>query len=252
MAEPLTNPLFEDEKEFLEHQKQEYERALLGEVEDIKEKTQQIGKYVAIGAGVLGGVWLLSKALGGRKKSDAEEYEEYEHEFNERPSRTVRSLRRRHTTDADLLANDEFGFGKAPQQGYRGSGSAPAHERADLAPEVYHAPASRQEPDADPFQPLASNTAVPSLALNRYTQHDEETSSVASSALRAFLQSDTGKMLVAQATAVLMAVVAKKLNDYLPISKNPDLATSSAADADIKDIDFTYHHDDANAPHQPL
>jgi hypothetical protein len=79
----------------------------------------------------------------------------------------------------------------------------------------------------------------------------KENSSLVSSALRAFLQSDTGKVLVAQATAVLMAVVAKKLGEYLPMVKNPDLATAPASEPETRDIDFTFH-DDANAPHQPL
>ena len=60
----LHNPLFEDEKEFLERQKLEYERALRGDVEEIKAKTLEVGKYAAIGAGVLGGIWLMSKAFG--------------------------------------------------------------------------------------------------------------------------------------------------------------------------------------------
>jgi len=67
MTEP-TNPLFEDEKEFLERKKLEYERALRGDVEEIKETTVQAGKVALVGAGVIGGIWLLSKAFGGKKK----------------------------------------------------------------------------------------------------------------------------------------------------------------------------------------
>jgi len=67
MTEP-TNPLFEDEKEFLERKKLEYERALRGDVEEIKETTVQVGKVALVGAGVVGGIWLLSKAFGGKKK----------------------------------------------------------------------------------------------------------------------------------------------------------------------------------------
>lgn len=67
MTEP-TNPLFEDEKEFLERKKLEYERALRGDVEEIKETTVQAGKVALVGAGVIGGIWLLSKAFGGGKK----------------------------------------------------------------------------------------------------------------------------------------------------------------------------------------
>jgi hypothetical protein len=67
MTEP-TNPLFEDEKDFLERKKLEYERALRGDVEEIKETTVQVGKVALVGASVLGGIWLLSKAFGGGKK----------------------------------------------------------------------------------------------------------------------------------------------------------------------------------------
>lgn len=67
MTEP-TNPLFEDEKDFLERKKLEYERALRGDVEEIKENTVQAGKVALVGAGVIGGIWLLAKAFGGGKK----------------------------------------------------------------------------------------------------------------------------------------------------------------------------------------
>lgn len=66
MTEP-SNPLFDDEKEFLERKKLEYERALRGDVEEIKEQTIQVGKVALVGAGVVGGLWLLAKAFGGRK-----------------------------------------------------------------------------------------------------------------------------------------------------------------------------------------
>ena len=66
MTEP-NNPLFEDEKEFLERKKLEYERALRGDVEEIKVQTVQAGKVVLVGAGVVGGIWLLVKAFSGNK-----------------------------------------------------------------------------------------------------------------------------------------------------------------------------------------
>ncbi|RZK23819.1 MAG: hypothetical protein EOO56_03735 [Hymenobacter sp.] len=66
MTEP-NNPLFEDEKEFLERKKLEYERALRGDVEEIKEQTIQVSKVALVGAGVVGGIWLLAKAFGSRK-----------------------------------------------------------------------------------------------------------------------------------------------------------------------------------------
>lgn len=258
MAE-LTNPLFEDEKEFLERQKQEYERALIGEVEEIKEKSQQVGKYVAIGAGVAGGIWLLTKAFGGKKKKKASQAEldawdelgQKEEGHHPRTRRTMQALHRNHaSTQPDRAYGDDLGFGST--QTYRGP-QKHSHERAHIAPDVYHASAPANEPD--PFQPLGfdSPAQVPARQYKQRTQTTDETgSSIMADAFRAFLQSDTGKLLVAQATAVLMAVVAKKMGDFLPVIKNPDLASSPAQEPETKDIEYTFHDDDANAPHQPL
>ena len=232
MAE-LTNPLFEGEKEFLERQKLEYERALLGDVEEIKEKTQQVSKYVAIGAGVLGGIWLLSKAFGSKTPK------------RELPAgaRPHRALRR--ASAATVATGDDYGFGVSQHHADRGQQQA-THERAHIAPDVYHASALNAD---DPFEPVNAGPAA--MVRPAPVSHADEASSIMASAFRSFLQSDTGKMLVAQATAVLMAVVAKKMSEYLPMIKNPDLATSPT-EPETRDIDFTYHHDDANAPHQPL
>ncbi|MDF7812386.1 hypothetical protein [Hymenobacter sp. YC55] len=259
MAEP-TNPLFEDEKEFLERQKLEYERALMGEVdgikEDIKVKTQQIGKYAAIGAGVIGSVWLISKAFGGPKK-----YKKYKPKQDRelgsgpRTQRSARSLRKGSPGGVDYAINDDLGArsGHYADRGFQ----TPASERADIAPDVYHAQAA--DLDSDPFRPLdySASRTLPTMHQGRSYQYDgpdqsEGASSIVADTFRAFLQSDTGKMLIAQATAVLMAVVAKKVGEYMPMFKNPDLATTPHQEPETRDIDFTFHDDDANAPHQPL
>ncbi|MDU0372226.1 hypothetical protein ACFPAF_17615 [Hymenobacter endophyticus] len=246
----LHNPLFEDEKEFLEHQKLEYERALLGDVEEIKAKTQEVGKYVAIGAGILGGAWLLSKALGGRKSPKKlkgphqDEYNRHLKPSAPRPRRVPTS------TTADTAVTDDLGFGSGHHQPAKiRTQPTPASKRADIAPDVYHT-------DADPFQPVNTSVRYPITAYQAATPppHQQEASSIFASAIKSFLQSDTGKVLVAQASAVLMAYVAKKAGEYLPMLKNPDLAASGSvhAEPETKDIDFTYHHDDADAPHQPV
>ncbi|WP_192822497.1 hypothetical protein [Rufibacter sp. LB8] len=68
----LTNPLFEDQREFLERQKEEYKNALLSDVADLKEQSTQIGKNLLIAGGLLGGIYLLSRALhsGGEAKTE--------------------------------------------------------------------------------------------------------------------------------------------------------------------------------------
>jgi hypothetical protein len=64
----LQNPLFDEEKEFLERKKLEYERALRGDVDHIKEQSATVGKVALVGAGLAGTVWLISKAFGGKKR----------------------------------------------------------------------------------------------------------------------------------------------------------------------------------------
>ncbi|KAA3440352.1 hypothetical protein [Rufibacter hautae] len=63
----LTNPLFDDPREFLERQKEEYKNALLSDVTELKDQSQQIGKSVAIAGGVVAGIYLISKAFGRGK-----------------------------------------------------------------------------------------------------------------------------------------------------------------------------------------
>ena len=65
----LQNPIFENEKEFLERQKQEYKNALLGDVAVIKDQSTEIGKKVLLAGGVLAGVWMATKLLKSKKKS---------------------------------------------------------------------------------------------------------------------------------------------------------------------------------------
>lgn len=52
-----TNPIFDSEREFLERQKEEYKNALLGNVEEIKDKSQRIGKNVLMIGGALFGLY---------------------------------------------------------------------------------------------------------------------------------------------------------------------------------------------------
>ncbi|GAA4019085.1 hypothetical protein GCM10022408_36340 [Hymenobacter fastidiosus] len=256
MAE-LHNPLFEDEKEFLERQKLEYERALLGDVDTIKEKGQQVGKYALIGAGLAGSVWLISKALGRKKHAyNDQENEDRELEYRRHQLQAKKTHKGAHFapqhTGVDTAVADDLGFGGGQHQYDRGRTTA-THDRAHLAPDVYHT-------DADaPFEPQSERLRQPRQTPGpyeaaTYKAPSSEAANLAASAFQSFLQSDTGKMLIAQVTAVLMAYVAKKVGEYLPMVKNPDLATSpsyTTTEPETKDIDFTYH-EEADAPHQPL
>ncbi|AYA38027.1 hypothetical protein D3Y59_13840 [Hymenobacter oligotrophus] len=238
----LHNPLFDDEREFLERQKQEYERALLGDVDHIKERTTQVGKYVAIGAALLGGVWLVSKVLGGRDDEDDEDHASQRRRKKQK-AKKVKGGRRK----AQLVAHsDDYHFGS--------SGLSP---RAQLAPPVYHATAAS---DADPFpafdttEPYAAG--LPAVAAPAYQAprggyraqpKPAEQGSMVLDTLRALAESDTGKMLIGQVSGVLIAMLTRKVNEWMEMNKNSDLA-ASATEPETKDIDFVIHHDDAHAP----
>ncbi|GAB2945639.1 hypothetical protein GCM10027048_08380 [Hymenobacter coalescens] len=235
----LHNPLFDDEREFLERQKLEYERALLGDVDHLKEQTTRVGKYVAIGAALLGGFWLVSKVLS-RHDEDEDDDTPY-------PPRKLKSKKGKRK--ARLVAQSEdYEFG---------SGRTDSHPRAHLAPPVYHATAAA---DSDPFpafdssaEPAAPANLMPAAPRGNYRSsyraapQPEPQSSLVWDAVQMFAASDTGKMIIGQVSGVLIALVTRKLNEVMDLSKNSDLA-ASAPEPETKDIDFVIHHDDAHAP----
>jgi hypothetical protein len=61
----LNNPLFEDQRELLERQKEEYKNALLSDVAELKDQSTQVGKNVLMAGGLLVGMYLLGKAFSG-------------------------------------------------------------------------------------------------------------------------------------------------------------------------------------------
>lgn len=76
----LNNPIFDNERDFLERQKEEYKRALMGDVDQIKSQGQEIGKKVAVAGGVLLAGWLVKRMFsGGKKKGKAQRKREKLH-----------------------------------------------------------------------------------------------------------------------------------------------------------------------------
>ena len=221
MAE-LHNPLFENEKEFLERQKLEYERALLGGVDHIKAKTVKASKIALIGAGVAGGIWLITKAFSGKSDKKA----------NQKKLATKnRKKRLTAVTEAGAVA-DDLGFGRSPDTSSR---------RAPADPNVYHTDSGNEAASS-------AERRYNSYTADQGQESSGNTSSLVTEAFHSFMQSDTGKMLIAQTTAVLMAYAAKKIGEYFPMTKNPDLASTPGYESETRDIEFTYHDDDADAP----
>ncbi len=318
MTEP-TNPLFEDEKDFLMRKKLEYERALRGDVQEIKEQTVQVGKVALVGAGVVSGMWLLMKVFSGRKpkkkhKKRRPSFEDYAgfDGFDENDQKLSELATDFQATDysydedgnympvggddgfyyqgdaADEEEQDDNGLDDAPD--------FPAHSSAthgfghDLAKEDYHVGEDHGY-DEGPEETYASPDTFQALPYDDsrrlpHSEQFEEASdehkgdgasapgkkpgsafSVVGPALLAFAKSETGRVIVAQAAAVALAMVTKAVQDIMPkhadeTSKNADLAGSSAtkgvqpvtwpATSAAQDATAAAHHDDTLTPREPL
>jgi len=239
----LHNPIFEEEREFLERKKLEYERALRGDVEHIKDQSMMVGKVALVGAGLAGGIWLITKAFSGKKRknrfaADEDELDDdYGQYFTSGSGKRYRSKvyhpSAQDSAQAFMAASaadvDDFGFGA----------SAPAPEDytgdlfADTTPHGSSAPYNEVESVEDPFQdlPYDDSRRLPTSHAFDDTADDidnyEPRRSGLGPVLQSFLQSDTGKVITAQVAAVVLALVTKKINEFFPAAKNSDLATSS-------------------------
>ena len=263
----LQNPLFDEEKEFLERKKLEYERALRGDVDHIKDQSATVGKVALVGAGLAGTVWLISKAFGGKKrrpegkprpdakgkdkgkgkpKSAAasamvfmDHFEDGDHEFGGGVARPDSK-----THSAPIAAQP---VGALANSSSRPADKTPAPKPVAPAP----APKAAEKPappkaassDEDPFQdlPYDDSRRLPTSHAFDSEQKDAKgvptpamaatprnsVARVVGSVLQQFLQSDTGKVLVAQAGALALAAVTKKAGELFPADKNADLADSS-------------------------
>ncbi|MBF9236035.1 hypothetical protein I2I05_01380 [Hymenobacter sp. BT683] len=264
----LQNPLFDEEKEFLERKKLEYERALRGDVEGIKEKSVVAGKVALVGAGLAGSVWLITKAFGSKKKkrraknghdngydrheAEGENFDEgfegdngfgaeYYTAGNGKRYKSVTYRKSAADSAQAFMENEpqkprpEHGQGhEADDLGF-GSKAAPQAQPATPSP-VASSAFDPEEFEDDPFKDLPYDDSRRLPASHAFDDADGEQEanpaparpSFVGQVLQNFLKSDTGKVLVAQAAAVVLAVVTKKVSEFFPADKNPDLASSPA------------------------
>lgn len=255
MSEPV-NPLFEEEKEFLERKKLEYERALRGDVEQIKEQGVQLGKVALVGAGIVSGVWLLSKAFGGKKKHKArfedDDYDDYdesdyqtqhfadydedeptsqwpEHDAyfgsDDEPAHgsVYHSDTDRYDDPSGNAADDDNGLSEYPNFPEHSGHGHGATANADFQSEAYGHPESplpfddsRRLPEGEDFS--EQPTAEASAPKRQLGP-----------TLVAFAKSDFGKMLLGQAASVAIALVTKAIKDRMPDSSAETTNTSDLA-----------------------
>lgn len=305
MSEPV-NPLFEEEKEFLERKKLEYERALRGDVEHIKDQTVQVGKVALVGVGIAGSIWLLSKVFGRRKRSEwhhAEAEASYEDDFSgfgednyrdydgpdyEAPatgSHWSRYADQEESTLPSAFAADDLddnGLSESPDFEAH-STSQHGSDDYQRTPDSYASGDETDDNESSASRPFwSAEHSHPSANLpyddsrrmpesNSFASDSESASPAPSKkswvgpAVISFLQSETGRVIAAQAAAVVLALVTKAVKDVLPsdevkATKSSDLAASTAvgarpygqpaakaapqspvSDAKDPDTDTTYH-----------
>jgi hypothetical protein len=311
MTEP-NNPLFEDEKEFLERKKLEYERALRGDVEEIKVQTIQVGKVALVGAGVVSGIWLLTKLFGSgkakkkrkHKKAKHEDYfedysgfdgfedDDHDQELHDLTSTFHSPEYAYDHADRYAAGSDGFyqsggqdddtiyfggddNFDDADDNGLSDYPDFPAHSSTQHGPDdtdttygshaaapehldVYHT--DEDYGDDDETEPAHSYASANSYQArpyddsrrlpesNSFVEDDEEGEHKESKepaaapepkkpwlvpAIMSFAQSETGKVVLAQAAALAMGFISSKVKDIVPgnaadADKNADLAASSA------------------------
>jgi hypothetical protein len=261
----LQNPIFDEEKEFLERKKLEYERALRGDVDHIKEQSVKVGKVALVGAGLAGSVWLITKVFGGKKKrkhaSDYDASDYYEADYDQFLAEQAEAASAEYFTSGSgkrykstipgrkSAAESAQVFAAHDEQSHEGDdlgfGSTAAPPMTEVAPLHGHGLGYEQDQyfgdetfnneafEEDPFQDLPYDDSRRLPVSHAFDGSSETVASTSNSrskmigsVLQSFLKSDTGKILVAQAAAVALAMVTKKLNEFFPAAKNPDLAAS--------------------------
>ena len=201
----LHNPLFDSEKEFLEQKKLEYERALRGDVEQIKEKTVQAGKVVLAGVGLAGSMWLITRIFSSRRPKPRRFANE-----SGPVSSPKGKKNRKGPSDSNMptsaaasaaVFQEALGFNAAPA----GSATQPAAHEPDpfepqpaaLAPKVV-AP----QPEPAPKKAASANPAVP-----KESWFKSEAAGTLGALAKAVWQSDVARGLISQAAAVGIAAL---------------------------------------------
>ena len=246
----LQNPLFDEEKEFLERKKLEYERALRGDVDHIKDQSVMVGKVAAVGAGLAGGFWLITKVLGGKKRkkrrfeadhAEADDHEDHAEYFTAGNGKRYKStaIRKSAADSASVFTEhheqtheaDDLGFGSKAATPSEHMAGTPHHKSPTFGHESF---------EEDPFQDLPyddsrrlpASHAFDGDGHNSQVSVSPRTPNMVGVVLQSFLKSDTGKVLVAQVAAVVLAMVTKKVGEFFPAAKNSDLAASPAYASD--------------------
>lgn len=281
MSEP-TNPLFEAEKAFLERKKLEYERALRGDVAQLKEQTAQAGRVALVGAGLAGSVWLITKALGGKSQRPRDFDAEWPGDYEPSDYRAQRFAdfgfaddaddEQRRTADHWHEADPYFGGSAEEHVATHGTvyhsdtddydtPGAPGSDLDDNGlgdyPDFPAHSAPHHGPEAEDFRSEAYGHPESSLPFDdsrRLPESDDFAEPAGAGAaeakpkrqlgpmLLALAKSDVGKILLGQAASVAAALVTKALKDKLPSSEPETAKSSDLADLTGKNDGYAHGH----------
>jgi hypothetical protein len=204
------NPLFDNERELLERQKEEYKNALMGDVDQIKTQGQQIGKKVAIAGGVLvAGLLLRSMFSGGKKKT-------------KKPT-SKKALKRLKSSDRNT---DALGF------------NMHTHEQEDSYTAGYANMAGY-----DSFVHEQEDDYTLSSERMPHAQHESQhQSGVSKNSNNSALMQVVSQQLM----ALLLVYLTKKVEEYLStVSKNNDIAAAPIEVTEVETIAYTIPQEDA-------
>lgn len=204
----LSNPIFNNEREFLERQKEEYKSALMGDVDQIKTQGQEIGKKAAIAGGVLLAGVLLKRVFSGGKKKIKSVKENRKSKKSKEKQPVVMPPVSTPVIDYDSIMHEQ-------EDDYTISSERMHHadtEYRDIHREVYTEP--------------------------------EKTESKKSGGL---MDSQLTKVLTQQAVAFLLVYAGKKVEEYLhSISENDDIAAQPVVEVtEIETTEYIVPKEDA-------
>ncbi|KAA9331740.1 hypothetical protein [Adhaeribacter soli] len=225
----VQNPIFDDEREFLERQKLEYKNALMSDVAGLKDQTTQIGKGALLLGGAMAGVWMVSKLIiGGTKK-------------RKKKKAKMKLLQSQST-------NPNSGF-YLKNGGVQPAGSNqvyPEHQpRYDDevnfgSPLDFNQPVS--EEGSSSFYNTPAKVFEPQRNLpGKYSLHQHYHAASEPEQHKSFFESEFVRSLATQAMAFLLVYLSKKAEEY--VVKNYDIATDKGSET--HDVDFTYLNTDA-------
>lgn len=213
----LNNPLFENQREFLERQKEEYKHALMGDVDQIKTQGQEIGKKAAIAGGVLLAGLLVKRMISGSDKKNKKDKK------NKQKSSDI----------------DRMGYSRPITPTTFSDYDSYVHDQEDdytLASDAMpHASYAAYEDDVNPVHENDDVTPV----------HEDYVSSVQKNK-KSFFNSNLGKVLTTQIVTLAIVYAGKKAEEYLnSVSENNDIAEKPIVVTEIETTEFIVPEKDA-------